>query len=151
MAAGTPTLDQIAAAVHELIASVDALTDRIVLLETRAASGSTQESRDFRDAGVGLVDKRLFTPELLFPKDIFREWSEDFIDYIRSRDAELGMLLEQARYTDVAAKDSTSGALAALDQDKSRNLYRAMKKFLKEHPEARPLIQYVPNRNPFEA
>ena len=91
---------------------MDALTNCIVLLETRTVGDSGQGRRDLGDAGVGLVDEKFFTAELLSLKDIFREWSEDFTDCIKLRDGELGNLLEAAKYVDVAMHASWSSAVA---------------------------------------
>ena len=120
------------------------------MLEAHAAGGGgggDYERGDKRD----LVDKRFFTPDPLSNKDIFRKWSDDFTDYIRSRDVEMGTLLESCKYSDVAVTSSSSSAFAAIDSDKVRNLYRVMKKLLKEHGDARPLVKHVMDRNPFEA
>ena len=148
------TLDQTAAAVHELIAKVDLLVTRVTSLESQAwtsgqGGGSRWSDGDRRDND--LVDRKFFTPEALSTKDIFREWAEDFTDYIASRDKELGTLLSAAKYLDVATHASHASAFGAIEDEKKANLYRVMKKLLHPHPEARVLVQYVPDKNPFEA
>ena len=104
-------MQQMTKTIHELIAAgdvlrrqVDALRvlqNRVVLLETRAATegggGGGHGYEDRRD----LVDKRFFTPEPLVGKDIFRAWAEDFTDYIRSRDVDMASLLDSCKYSDI--------------------------------------------------
>ena len=150
------TLDQTAAAVHELIAKVDLLVTRVTTLESQAWTSGQGEGGGRGGRGRGyednnLVDRKFFTPEALSTKDIFREWAEDFTDYIASRDKELGTLLSAAKYLDVATHASHASAFGAIDEEKKANLYRVMKKLLHPHPEARVLVQYVPDKNPFEA
>ena len=144
------TLEQTAAAVHELITKLDALTNRMVLMEAKAAQGA--DSPDHKGGGKNdLVDRKFFTPESLSPKDIFREWADDFTDYVVSRDKELGTLLSAAKYLDVATHASHASAFGAIGDEQKSNLYRVMKKLTATHPEARVLVQYVADKNPFEA
>ena len=129
------TLDQTAAAVRELIESVNKLVSRVTTLESQAwtsgqGQGGARAGRGGGQDDNDLVDRKFFTPEALSTKDIFREWAEDFTDYIASRDKELGTLLSASKYLDVATHASHASAFCAIEDEKKANLYRVMKKLL---------------------
>ena len=108
-------LEQTAAAVHELISKHDALVTRVTTLESQAwassqGGGGGRGGRGGDREDNDLVDRKFFTPEALSTKDIFREWADDFTDYIASRDKDLGTLLSAAKYLDVTTHASHAAA-----------------------------------------
>ena len=139
MAAAQATPEQMQAMVLQLIANVDQLTNRLTQIEGRLAKGG--DDRDDK----GLVDKKFFLPEIFATqKQIFREWAEEFVDFIRSRDSRMADLLdESAHYKEVITNFGD-------DETKSRVMYRVLKKLV-THADARHLIQHVTGGNVYEA
>ena len=85
-------------------ATIQQLHDRLRLAEATVstlqddASRSNRRGRMDDDEGKpkDLADKKFFTPPMLGSKSLFREWAEEFVEYLEDRDAELGRLLEKA-------------------------------------------------------
>ena len=111
-----------------------------------------QTSRDQRDEGGGrekqLVDKRFWEVPKYTKGDIFKEWSDEFVDYVDSRDFEdEADLLRQARDE---KKPIMSLGHNPTQVKMGKALYRVLKQVVL-HPEARALITYVENKNVWEA
>ena len=143
MASPTPASainQQRTSTLHELIANATGLSNRILAVKQRVAHDDQTGGRDHKtEAGVGLVDKKFFEPESPVPRDIFREWAEDFAEYIRSRDEELATIMETCKYATHAVSSSTLVGLSACDEERHRGLYRVMKKLF-EPPQGRGRI-----------
>ena len=97
MAAATATNEQLTATMHECISNITGLTNRIMLLEQRIASDHGPRGHE---GNSGLVDKKFFQPEPLGNQDVFREWAEDFTEYVRSKDEEMANLMDACRYSE---------------------------------------------------
>ena len=64
------------------------VTDRLTIAESNTASGSGD-----KDIRGGLFDKKLYEPQMLEDARDFKEWSEDFIDWVEMCDKEIPVLL----------------------------------------------------------
>ena len=139
MAAAQATPKQMQAMILQLIANADQVPNRLTLIEGRLAKGG--DDRDDK----GLVDKKFFLPEIFATqKQIFREWAEEFVDFIRSRDSRMADLLnESAHYKDIITNFGE-------DEAKSKVMYRVLKKLV-THADAKYLIQHVTGGNVYEA
>ena len=82
-AVSVATNEQLTATMHECISSITALTNRVMLLEQRIAADAAGAPRG-REGDGGLVDKKFLQPEPMGNGDVFREWAEDFTEYVRS-------------------------------------------------------------------
>ena len=98
---------------------------------------------DMRGKPKDLMSRKFFEPSP-FNKSSgsFRDWAEEFVDFIAMRDENLAAALDNAR-------DSKSPVLRLGDNDKeiaqAKRMYRIVKKLM-EHPDAIPIIKHVPSR-----
>lgn len=94
-----------------------------------------------------LVERKFFSPDELTAKFVFKEWGEDFLVFVDSRDTEPADNLRKAQ-------DQTTPILSlGVNPDmieRGKNLYRVLKKIVL-HPEARALVVHVPDKNVWEA
>ena len=92
----------------------------------------------------GLYDKRLYEPEKLDKAANFKEWAEDFFEFVEMCDPEVSNLLRLA----VGEKDviSESGGNLVL-RTKSKALHRMLKRSV-SLLEARRIIVLSPGKNP---
>ena len=103
---------------------------------------------DMRGKPKDLMSRKFFEPAP-FNKSSgsFRDWAEEFVDFIAMRDENLAAALDNAR-------DSKSPVLRLGDNDKeiaqAKRMYRIVKKLM-EHPDAIPIIKHVPGKNVWEA
>ena len=135
--------------------TIQNVQNRVAVIEAavaaQGAAAPAAQAAPFKDAGVGLVDKKFFEPEPLVGKDVFREWAEEFTEYIKSRDKTLATLLDKSRHLTMAVSTTSLPELASADPDMVSGLYRVLKKLLKPHKDAGPIVSNVPKRCPFEA
>ena len=135
-------------AYSDLCQQVVTLTDQVSTLVARLATveAAPQARTDFgykRDT----FDKKMFEPEKLEKLANFKEWAEDFIDYVDMCDESLGDLLRASRdaqqeVTRMGADDETI--------KKSRALYRILKRNVIQ-ADARAIIAHVNDKNVYEA
>ena len=90
------------------------------------------------------VDKKFFTPVELTVKTIFKEWAEDFVDFVESRDELLGDELRKSA-------DSAVFIISLGENPEEiagcRRLYRILKRLVQPHPEAKALVTITLNKN----
>ena len=106
----------------------------------RVAHGDQPGGRGHKtDAGVGLMDKKLFELQPL--------WAEGRLSRV---DEELATQMDTCKYATHAVSSSTLVGLSACDVERHWGFYQVMKKLLKPHKDAGP-VQHVEGGNPFEA
>ena len=103
---------------------------------------------DMRGKAKDLMSRKFFEPEPFTKSSgAFRDWSEEFVDFIAMRDENLAAALDNTR-------NSKSPVLRLGDNDKeiaqAKRMYRIVKKLM-EHPDAIPVIKHVPGKNVWEA
>ena len=103
---------------QQLEQQVRDMTSRLL---TPAASSAPLESRG------GLFDKKLFEPSVLEDARDFKEWSEDFQDWVEMCDSDIPPLLTAA--TREKEQITALGGTAAI-VSKARPLFRMMKRFI---------------------
>ena len=140
----------------QLLSQVTALMNANQDLVTRVAAAeqtiATQRAGQVTSSGDGFIkgglyDKRLYEPERLETKESFKEWSEDFFDFVEMCDAEIAQMLKFAKSeTNVI---TATGATPDL-QKKAKSLYRMLKQkiYLKE---AKRVVVLARGKNPYEA
>ena len=108
---------------------------------------STGASSEPRDARGGLFDKKLYEPGILEDARDFKEWSDDFYDWVEMCDDEIpSLLIAATREKDqITALGSSEGTIS-----KAKPLFRMMKRFIKLKP-ARQTVALAPGKNPYEA
>ena len=95
----------------------------------------------------GIFDNRLLEPEKFHREVDFKEWVEDFREYIEVQDENLAELLDFARDSKEAITH------AGVDEERQRNakvLYGSLKRSV-THTDARSLVVNVAGNHPFEA
>ena len=95
----------------------------------------------------GLYDKKLNLPMTLRDGRDFREWADDFFDWVEDCDSELSHLLKAAaREKAVIIQKGQSQSVIA----KAKHLYRWMKKSI-DLKGAKQIVLFSPDKNPYEA
>ena len=94
-----------------------------------------------------LVDHKFFQPPVFTVKSHFREWSEEFVDFIGMKSDELADCLKTSMESKVPL---TSLGRNPLECMRAKKLYRILKKVV-EHPEGKILVQHSPDKNVWEA
>ena len=107
---------------------------------------NTGPARSSEDTRGGLYDKKLYEPDRLENVKDFKEWSEDFLDFIQMCDREVAALLVAA--TREKEPISALGGTQSLI-DKARPVFRMLKRSIK-HQAARQTIVLAPGKNPYE-
>ena len=95
----------------------------------------------------GLFDKKLFEPSVLEDARDFKEWSEDFQDWIEMCDSDIPPLLIAATRE---KEQITALGGSAVVINKARPLFRMMKRFIKLKT-AKQTVTLAPGKNPYEA
>ena len=144
MAASAEVLTQQIVELHEIVNSIQSrlnLTEALLAAKTKE---SNEKDKDYRDDD--LVDRKFFVARPFAKGDIFREWSDDFLDFVDSRKPIWGDLLRQARdqAAPIYSKGDTPDVVGA-----GQKIYRVLKQIIL-HPEARPLIIHVADKNVWE-
>lgn len=114
------------------------LTSRLARQETHGPGTDTRG---------GLFDKRLQEPEKLKDTKDFKEWSEEFLDFMHMCDEDVHALLVAA--TREKVQITTLGQTQTLI-DKARPVFRMLKRYI-EHKTARQVVTLAPGKNPYEA
>ena len=139
---------------NQIIAMQDViqkLSDRLQDAESEIARngsrGRTSGGGDTRE--VEFVSKKFFDPEPFTSKDVWREWADEFIDFVAERPGvgeSLAAGLEQARIRTIPYESlgDTGEQVAA-----AKALFRLLKKLIK-HPQAKALLVHAPNKNVWE-
>ena len=115
-------------------------------LEATPPAGQQMPS-DRRDDRDELMDRKFFNPSSFASGSVFREWKEEFEDFIAGRDPELAEKLER---TEKAVEPIMSLGMNPKEVEVSKKLYRIFRKLIVE-PEARSIVVHTPDKNPFEA
>ena len=138
----------------QLMQQMAAMQDRVQTLEgqnyqleQRLAAQTAHTQPQPREERGGLFDKKLFEPSVLEDARDFKEWSEDFQDWIEMCDGDIPPLLQAAtrEKEQITALGPNAGVVA-----KSKPLYRMLKRFIKLKP-AKQTVTLAPGKNPYEA
>ena len=129
-----------ASVAEQLQAQIVAMQDTMNAMQMRLAEAEDEIRRNGA-RGIGgrghdrqeeeLVSKKFFDPEPFTSKDVWREWSEDFVDFISGRPGSgetLASNLEQARIR-TAPYESMGSNEEQVRQ--SKMLYRVLKKLIR--------------------
>ena len=82
---------------EDLAAQIVALTDQLNLLRSQVGGGSGSfGGRDERGGKGLLFDRKLFEPEKFERIGTWKEWSEDFVDWIEQSEPKLAEMLNFA-------------------------------------------------------
>ena len=137
------------------------LQDRLKTAELTIASqeedirkldqGSSRRGRrsDSDDENDGLAPKKFFEPPIMTKGCTYREWAEEFTEYLEEKSADVVKLLKEA-----AASKTTIVSLGETEAiaKKGHRLYRLLKRCIsKECKEARLLVKDIPGKNVWEA
>ena len=93
------------------------------------------------------MDRKLFNSTPLTTKSHFREWSEEFVDFVAMRDAEMSDGLNASKESKVAI---TSLGDNPSQVSRAKQLYRVLRKLV-EHPHGRTLVVHAPDKHVWEA
>ena len=117
------------------------VTDRLAISESNSAGDGQKDLRG------GLFDKKLYEPQVLEDARDFKEWSEEFLDWVEMCDKEIPLLMTAAtREKDqIVALGSSQATI-----EKAKPLFRMLKKYIKLKP-ARQTVALAPGKNPYEA
>ena len=140
------TSEQMTASIVDLIASVKELRSRLTVTEALLAAKDHGSKDEYGGDKGSIVDRKFFEPKPFNKGDIFREWSDDFLDLVDSRKPDWADLLRTARDTVTPIIDL--GHTPEIVEN-GKSLYRVLKRLIL-HPEARPLIVHVADRNVWE-
>ena len=142
------SLREIEAELIRVTQELDTSNARIAALEnaTLGGGGSQGTGSDARLRG-GIFDKSLSMPEKLSRVVDFKEWSEDYHEYIDSQDEHLAELLTSAR--DSTTQITHMGA-TPLIREQAKAMYRSLKRSITQQ-DARSIVVTVEHKNPFEA
>ena len=146
MATPAASAQEMSDMVVTLIAQVKELQTRLGAAEVTLAARGDFGGGGGRDREDGdLVKREFFLPEkFASQRQIFKEWAEEFMDFVKSRDSRLAELL------DGSARWETPITNHGDDEKKSRVLYRVLKKLV-THAEAKQLVVHATDGNVFEA
>ena len=146
----------------QVMQQVAQMQDRLQNLEqqlgaSQQANGQLQQQlQDLRNQGAssgpreargGLFDKKLYEPGVLEDARDFKEWSDDFYDWVEMCDSDIPMLLLAAtrEKEQITALGGNADVVA-----KAKPLFRMMKRFIKLKT-ARQTVSLAPGKNPYEA
>ena len=147
--AATPSMAELTQQLVNLTDQLEQASQRIVALEQRSSGVhlAGQPDHDETRTKGGIFDKSNMIPDRLTQKSDFKEWSEEYLEYIEFQSEKLAELLTIAR-------DSESPILGMGPDDDTRLEAKALYKSLKRNvilSEAKSIILNVPDKNPFEA
>ena len=159
MAAQEPSLaDVLSAQIVTLNETMGQMQRTIVQLEARisqneddAMRGGPRRGRN--NQGEDGDDQNLMSDKFFEPSPFtkgtgsWREWAEDFVDFIAMRDEELAEALNTSKESRIPIV-SLGGNHRQIA--KAKKLYRVVRK-LTEHPDARAFVVHVADKNVFEA
>ena len=118
------------------------VSTRLATAERSAAGGGGQGN----DRG-GLFDKKLYEPQPLEDIRDFKEWSEDFLDWVEMCDREVPQLMRAATRE---KEQITALGSSQVTIDKAKPLFRMLKRYIKLK-QARQTVALAPGKNPYEA
>ena len=144
----TATNQQLTDQVNALMSQITELTTRLAQFEGTNAFGPASAHGVLPNYQANMLfDKKMFAPEKFEKLANFREWTDDFMDYVDMCDEQIGDLLKTARDTD--------RVITQMGQDdatvkKSKALYRILRRCV-EQPEAKAIVVNVEEKNIYEA
>ena len=130
----------------EILAQVVALTDMVTAQAARILVLETAQPGGERNLKGGIFDNRSMEPEKFRRLIDFKDFVEDFKEYIEVQDKAFADVLDLAR--DFKIPIMHAGAVAET-QRKAKALYQALKRNV-IHSEAKSIVQNVSDKNPFE-
>ena len=143
--AATPSGAEMLQQIVNLTDQLNQAIQRIGVLEQQppGARGFVDETRQKG----GIFDKQSMLPDKLMRQADFREWSEEYLEYIEMQNEHLAELLTLARDSDVPV-------LGMGNDEDTRLRAKALYKSLKRNivlSDARSIVVNALNKNPFEA
>ena len=146
------TAGAMAASVQELTQQIINLGEKLTLATQRISDleNSTPIQREETKMRGGLGDRELLRPDKLIRQADFKEWAEEYVEYVESQGKggqRMAELLGLARESQVliTGKGETAHEISI-----ATDLYKNMKKFV-VLPEAKTIVVNAPDKNPFEA
>ena len=129
---------------QDLLDQMATLSATVADLRDEVADLRAERNRNVRG---GMYDKKTWEPDKLLKITDFRDWSEDFYEYIDQCDEQLSDMLNVAR-------DSQS-PITSLGRDhetiaKAKVLYRTLKRYI-VNPDAKSIVVHIQDKNPYEA
>ena len=133
--------------VQDLLDQIDALRQSLALVTDQVTTMRAERAVGGSNVRGGMFDKKTWEPDKLQKTVDFREWSEDFWEYIDQCDEQLSDMLNTSR--------DTADPIRATGNDeptraKAKVLYRTLKRYV-TNADARSLIVNVQDKNPYEA
>ena len=119
---------------------------RLVVAEQNTGTGGSGAHTSEAMKG-GLYDKRLYEPEKLVRHIDFKEWAEDFFEFVEMCDSEVAGLLAMAK---VEKEVCTATGSTLVLRQKSKALHRMLKRSI-TLLDARRVVVLAPGKNPYEA
>ena len=143
------SLQELTQQIVNLSDSLNTAMQRIQVLEQRGSGtySTGQGNFDETRAKGGIFDKQNMLPEKLVRQLDFREWSEEYLEYIEFQSEHLAELLTVARDSDRVITGTGEDEDTKL---KAKALYKSLKRNV-VLPEAKAIVANVPDKNPFEA
>ena len=136
--------EELTSQIVSLNATIRALQERLGLAENEIVRG--QAARAGTGGGGNREDEKRLYPDSLSEKSSFKEFGEDFMDWIEDRSDELHAALESAMSSKI------EGCVEPWTPKKEeKKYYRLLKKLVKGHAEARQVVKNTPNANFLEA
>ena len=146
-AGAVPGVDMLAGQIIQLTDTIEAMRVEMDSMNAELNRLQRRGRPEPEEREEELVDRKFFTPEYFPQNGIFRDWQQEFTDYIAGRDRRLGDLLESAaKQKEVIVTLGDDGSSI----QRAEKLYRILKKLM-VHTEARNIVNHVPNKNPWEA
>ena len=144
-----------AVTVQQMFEEICTTRDKVIELEkevlylkrTAGGAGGGGHPRSLLTAKGGLLDQSTTLPEKLTRVSDFRDWSEDYREYVEQQDEHLVELLDYAR--DSPVRVTEQGATAQI-QLQAKAIYRSLKRAM-VLADARALVVTVADKNPSEA
>ena len=123
--------------------------ERIVQLEQKVEANGTRShtKKSPLEGKGGLYDMTQIMPDRLSRVADFKEWSEDYREYVAAQSEALAEMLDTARdWKERITRMGDDGDTVEL----AKALYKSLKKTV-VHQEGRALVVTVPDKNAFEA
>ena len=111
--------------------------------------GTGERDREGPAENSELADKKFFTPPILKLKSVFRDWTEEFVEYLEEKDA---ILSEQLKLAADNIETITSLGDTETMVKRGKKLYLLLKRCIDEEcKEARATVRDVEGGNVWEA
>ena len=133
--------------VQDLLDQIEALRQTLASLTDQVTNLRAERGAGGSGARGGMYDKKTWEPDKLQKTVDFREWSDDFWEYIDQCDEQLSDMLNTSRDTQETIRHTGNDDET---RAKAKVLYRVMKRYI-TNADARSLVVHVQDKNPYEA